>query len=366
MELDQATQDILDDVKQSVTAIRSGSERRDRDVADLKSRVDAMAFTGGGFSGGAHGEHRAFTFPSMREYRDLETRAQRTGSDPAGGYLVQEEVGAFHDRMRASNVILAAGPRIVDMTSDAMVLPGLSGSTTVYTPGEAGSITESDATFQQVRLTARKYIARTVASSEWLSDANPAAREIIADDHARQLANRLDLDMLEGNATMILGLRRKAGVTATELGAGNGLAPTLDDLGAALYRLEADNADMTRVAIFMHPRTWQTFAKLKDLQNRYLIQPDPTSEARRSLFGRPVFVSSQIAITETVGSSSDCSYIIAADMSRVVVGRRLDLTVLYDPFSKSSTDQVVIQSTVRYDMNVLHTGACEVITGVRP
>jgi HK97 family phage major capsid protein len=363
--VDIELKEAIDELGANYRTAVNATNTHKKQIDELRSRVDALAFTGGGLSGGAAGEHRAFSFPSMREYRDLETRAQRTGSDPAGGYLVQEEVGAFHDRMRANNVILAAGPKIADMGSDALVLPGLSASTTVQTPGEGGSITESDATFQQVRLTAKKYIVRTVASSEWLSDSNPAAREIIADDHARQLASRLDLDMLEGNGTMIIGLRRKAGITSTSLGA-NGATPTLDNLQDALYRLEAANADMTRVAWFMSPRTWQTFGKLKDSQNRYQLQPDPTTEARRSLFGRPVFVSSQIAITETVGSSSDCSYIIAADMSRVVVGRRLDLTVLYDPFSKSSTDQVVIQSTVRYDMNVLHTGACEVITGVRP
>jgi HK97 family phage major capsid protein len=364
MEFDQATQDILDDVRESVNLIRSGSEKRDRDVAELKSRVDAMAFTGP--ATGTRSTGGTFSFPSMKEYSSFGTKAQRIGSDPGGGYVVHEESGPFHDRMRASNVILAAGPLVVDMASDSMVLPGLTASTTVTTPGEAGAVNESDATFQQVRLSARKYIVRTVASSEWLADANPSARQILADDHARQIAARLDLDMLQGNGVQIIGLRRKAGVTVTELGAGNGLAPTLDNLQDAVSRLEANNADMSRVAIFMAPRTWQSFSKLKDGQQRYQLQPDPTTEARRSLFGRPVFVSSQIAITETVGGSTDCSYIIAADMSRVVVGRRLEVAVLYDVYSKSATDQVVLQSQVRYDMALLHAAACEVITGVRP
>lgn len=362
LELDPETKALHEEVRQDALAIRVGTEKHDRAIADLKSRVEALAFTGP--ATGTRSTGGTFTFPSMREYRDFDTKAQRIGSDPGGGYVVHEESGPFHDRMRASNVILAAGPLVVDMTSDAMVLPGLTASTTVTTPGEAGTVTESDATFQQVRLSARKYIVRTVASSEWLADANPSARQILADDHARQIAARLDLDMLEGNGVQIIGLRRKSGVTATSLGV-NGATPTLDNLQDALYRLEANNADMARVALFMHPRTWQTFAKAKDSQSRYQLQPDPTTEARRSLFGRPVFVSSQMSITETTGSNSDCSYIIAADMSRVVVGRRLEITVLYDPYSKSSTDQVVIQSQVRYDMGLLHAAACEVITGVR-
>jgi HK97 family phage major capsid protein len=359
-ELKEVIEELGGNYRTAVTA----TSKHQKQIEELRSRVDALAFTGP--ATGTRSTGGTFTFPSMREYTNFGTKAQRIGSDPGGGYVVHEESGPFHDRMRASNVILAAGPLVVDMTSDAMVLPGLSASTTVQTPGEGGSITESDATFQQVRLTARKYIVRTVASSEWLADANPSARQILADDHARQIAARLDLDMLQGNGVQIIGLRRKAGVTVTELGAGNGLAPTLDNLQDAVSRLEANNADMSRVAIFMAPRTWQTFAKLKDLQQRYLIQPDPTSEARRSLFGRPVFVSSQISIAETVGGSTDCSYIIAADMSRVVVGRRLEISVLYDVYSKSATDQVVLQSQVRYDMALLNAAACEVITGVRP
>lgn len=309
---------------------------------------------------------QAFALPSLREYRSIETRAQSIGNDGAGGFLVVPEAGPYFDRLRPATVVLAAGPQLVDMVTDSIELPGLSSSTTVYRVGEAATLTESDATFKRVKLTARKYAVRTIASSEMLADSNPSARQIIAQDHQQQLAAKLDADMLEGNSgTGITGFRRISGVTATSLGA-NGASPTLANLADALYRLESANADMTRVAIFMAPRTWNSLAKLVDGQSRFQLQPDPTTEARRSLFGRPVYVSPQIGITETVGSSSDCSYIVLADMSKVVVGRRLTLGVLFDPFSKSSTDQVVIQTLTRWDMNILHTEAVEVLTGVRP
>ena len=346
----------------AVAAAEASYERRH---GDLKTVVDRLATASGGHGDALQRRDVAFTLPSLREYRTLETRAQSIGSDPSGGYLVVPESGPFFDRMRPATIVMGADPIVLDMQSDAIELPSLSGSTTVYRVGEAASLTDSDVALAKLRLTARKYAVRTIASSEWLQDANPSARLILAQDHERQLAARLDFDMLEGNGTGIIGLRRIAGVTATSLGA-NGATPTLDHLADALYRLEANNASKERVVLFMHPRSWQTLAKVKDSQSRYQLQPDPTTEARRSLFGRPVYTSSQITITETVGSSTDCSYIVAADMSRVVVGRRLELGVLYDPFSKSSTDQVVVQSITRWDMNILQTTAVEVLTGVRP
>jgi HK97 family phage major capsid protein len=118
--------------------------------------------------------------------------------------------------------------------------------------------------------------------------------------------------------------------------------------------------------MFMHPRTWNTLRKLQDGQQRYQLQPDPTAEARRSLFGVPVFLSSQISITETVGGSSDCSYIIVADMSRVVVVERSSIVVLYDPYSLSATDQVAVNTISRWGFGVLDDEAVEIIAGVRP
>jgi HK97 family phage major capsid protein len=80
----------------------------------------------------------------------------------------------------------------------------------------------------------------------------------------------------------------------------------------------------------------------------------------------PVFLSSQISIAQTEGTSTDCSYILVADMTRVVVVRRNQVIVLYDPFTRSANDQVAILSTTRWGFGVIDETAVEVIRGVRP
>lgn len=304
-------------------------------------------------------------FPSMREYN--EARAQTVGSDPGGGYLVPTEMGTqFYDRLRPSNVVLQAKPRVVSFDADSIKLPKLGSSVTVVNAGEGGTIADSDAAFEQLQLTARKYAARTIGTNEWFADsaAGLNARGILEQDHRSQLAAALDRDFLQGNGiNKILGMRNWPAITNTVLGAGNGLAPTLDNVADAIDRLE--RADAKATAIFMHPRTWATLRKLKDLQDRYQLQPDPTADSRRQLFGVPVFVTSQISITETVGASNDCSYILVADMSRVVIGRRQDINVLYDPYTLSSTGKVVINTWTRWALGVLDDEAIELISGVR-
>jgi HK97 family phage major capsid protein len=307
------------------------------------------------------GAPRVARMPSLHEWKSA-----RISSDPDGGYLVSPTMGPFHDALRPALVFGQMNPRVVDMPGLEVLLPGMSAGTTAYALGEEGSITADQPSFQQVRLSAKKYACRTIVSAELLADSNPSAREILAADHARQLAQRLDLDMLQGTgSTQILGLRQQPAVTKTALGSGNGAAPTLDDVADLLYRLERDNANRARTFLLMHPRTWNVLGKLQDQQDRYQLSPDPTAAAVRSLFGVPVLTSSQISITETTGSSTDCSYIVAVDADQLIIGRRQDVGVLYDPYSYGSTDQVQIITRVRYDFALLQSKACQVLTGVR-
>ena len=79
-----------------------------------------------------------------------------------------------------------------------------------------------------------------------------------------------------------------------------------------------------------------------------------------------VITSSQISDTETAGSSGAvCSYILLVDMSRVVVGQRDLVSALYDPYSLSASDQVVIGSTTRWGIALLDEQAVQIVAGVK-
>ncbi len=302
--------------------------------------------------------------PSHREYK-----ANAISSEPGGGYLVVEgNANRFFDRLRPASVVLQAGPVEMAMDQGDVLLPKLKTSVSVSTVAEAGTIASSDLVFESVRLSARKFAVRSVASSEWLDDSQPAARAIVEQDHAMSLAAEIDRQMLEGDGTSsgILGLRNIAGVNITTLGSGSGATPDLDDVSDAIGRMRANNARPT--AIFCHPRTWTSLSQLRATSSdgRYLIQPDPTTEARLSLFGVPVFLSSQLSITQSVTGHTDASSVYVVDMSRVVIGRRSTLSVLFDPFTYANTDQVQIRTLSRWGLALLDEEAVEVVAGCRP
>jgi HK97 family phage major capsid protein len=240
------------------------------------------------------------------------------------------------------------GPVVADEVSEA---PGIGDCSDVTKPGAHQSSHQTRG-------------ASTYASNEALDDSQPGLRQVLAADHERSMGLTLDLQFLQGSGTTpnLRGIRNFSGVTATPL-ATNGATPTLDDIADAIERLETDNA--AAAAIFMHPRTWATYRTLVDSQLRYQLQPDPTGESRRQLFGVPVYVSSQISTTETVGTSEDCSWVGVVDMSQIVVARRNEITIEYSRDFRFDFDQTAIRTVSRWDIAPVNEEGIEIITGVR-
>jgi HK97 family phage major capsid protein len=106
--------------------------------------------------------------------------------------------------------------------------------------------------------------------------------------------------------------------------------------------------------------------KLQDTTDRPIVAIDPTVGVRPSIFGRPVFISNSLSITETVGTSTDCSVILLCDTSQVVVAVARDLEVLISEHYAFNSDQVAVKATCRYDIGVPQPTAVTLTTGVRP
>ena len=264
-------------------------------------------------------------------------------------------------------MFLSAGPRVIKVPTESVLLPKINTGSTTTNVAEAATIAASDIALETVALVMTKFATRTVASSEVLADANPSLRQIVQTDHEFNTAATIDKQLIEGTGTagQILGLRNQSGITTTTLGGGNGAAVTLVNIADALYRLEA--ADAKGTALFMHPRTYNSIRQIVDGQSRFQLQPDPRSAAPKELFGVRIFTSSQLSASrkrlEVRARSAATSW--RWTCRRIVVGQRDSVQVLIDPFSLSSTDQVVIRSTTRWGLAVLDPEAIQVIAGVK-
>jgi HK97 family phage major capsid protein len=100
----------------------------------------------------------------------------------------------------------------------------------------------------------------------------------------------------------------------------------------------------------MHPRTWQALMKVKETStaNKALLEAEQSgapNAPRFSLYGLPVYLSSQLSITETQGSSgavASSAYVV--DTNQVVVVMREDVRVERDSSRLFNSDQSEIRA----------------------
>ena len=299
-------------------------------------------------------------------------KALSEASGSTGGYLVpvQQDQNRFIELLRAKTAVRAAGATIWPMSSSSAEAPSQTGGATAYWPGENAALTASDQAFGQVPLTAKKLTALTKISAEEFEDSDPAIERIVVADLTRVLALAEDLKYLRGDGTgnTPTGLRNISGMTVTQLGAGNGATPTLDNLTDAIYRLDAANAPMEGRAFIVHPRTVNTMRKVKDSQNRYLWSDPAAPGDPPTFWGVPVFMTTQIPINLTVGGSTDCSEIYLGSWPEALIGQRkaIEIRTSDEAGNAFEYDQVFVRAIMRVDFNVRHVESFQIITGVRP
>ncbi len=222
----------------------------------------------------------------------------------------------------------------------------------------------SDLTLAQLTLTAKKLGALVQASNEVMADASGNLRQFVEMDLLKTMSAKLDYELLEGTGAgaELTGLRRLTGPTVTTLGSGSGAVVTPDNVLDAITRCKTNNADPK--VIVCHPRTAGQLIKAKGGDANYYLVPNLANSPAPSLFGLPIVTSSQISITEDVGGATK-SWLAVVDPAQLVVGRRLEINLFLDPYSKSDYDSVLVRATARFaGLGILNAGAVEIIAGL--
>jgi len=300
--------------------------------------------------------------PTLKEYR----AALAEGSGATGGVVIaDQQAGTFFDMLRAKSVVLAAGPRIVTMTSDVCHVPKILSTTSTAFYNEGATLSSTEMTFEAVTLTCRKIAAFCLASNESLADGNPQLLAMVGQDFTTAMALGLDNAFLDGDgsAPTPRGIRNFTSVTETPA-ATNGSQPTVNMLLAQIGRLEAKNANIERCAWFCHPRDWKTIKAFVDDNGDYYFNQNPSDSFARRIFGIPVYLSTQLSITESEGGSGAvCSSLILADMDQIVVGMRQEVDLQYSSDFAFNLDSVAIRATARMDIQPINVAGVDILTG---
>lgn len=349
------TADELRDYTAKTTEVRDLDDRVEQILADQVAELRAAPTRTA-----APTEHRGGRLLAD-ELRAL------TGSSPAS-FTPGEYAGYFIDKLAAQSVALKSGIRVIRTGRDSLVIPTWTSDTTAAWTPEAGTISSTDAAADSITATMRKLAALQAVSNEALTDSNPSLLDAVSAGLVRSVGLAFDLGVFEGSGTApaIRGLKNVSGITLDSTLGTNGAVPTsLDTIATAIGTLLTANAGDP--AIVMHPRTWGTLLKLKELStgsNKPLLS-DATASAPRQIYGRPVYLSAQLSITETKGTSTDCSSIYVFDPDQVVAVIREDVRVEVDRSRLFNSDQSEIRAIMRADLVVTHPAGVVRIEGVR-
>lgn len=290
----------------------------------------------------------------------LVTNAMSEGDDLKGGNLVIPEFeNAIIKRMENYGVF----PRYVrqtTMVSETKTIPRRLSGLTVYFPGEAGTITDSDMTQNQVNLTAKKAATLTKISNELSDDAVVAIANEVADEIAYAHAVKIDQIGFLGDATTTY-----AGITGLDnaLAAGSIATATSTTIGAlTLTEAEACVAKLLQVpgirpVWFVHSAIfWNGLARLQVAAGGNAVM-DVGGGPQLQFLGFPVVFTQALSSAGTTGTT----WGFIGDLSlAATMGMRRGISIAADSSVYFASDQIAIRSTYRYDINVHEVGTASV------
>jgi HK97 family phage major capsid protein len=287
---------------------------------------------------------------------DLLLRAIDESGGAGAAATPPEFAGSFWDALMPQSVGLASGFTVVTTTRDSLVLPVWLADTSANWTAEGDTISSTDANADTATATPFKCAGLQQISNEALADSSPSLGAQIAAGLVRSVSLKLDYGFFHGSGTPPEpeGLANVDGIQFVPVGG----APEFDDIATAIELLESENA--TPGAIVMEPRAWGDFIRIKELttgSNKPALMDSAGSVSQgvqRSIYGVPVFVSSQL----------DPNEIFVYDPAQVVVVRREDVRVETDSSRLFNSDESEIRAITRVDIVVPNPKSVVLLTGV--
>jgi len=258
--------------------------------------------------------------------------------------------------LEQASLFLASGPRIFDTPGRQVRVPKQAAPTSPAWLGEGETISEVDPEFGEVIL---------------LPDSMKSVKVLVkfSNELARQSVVSLDAALRSRLVTDVAATLDAAfyGSTVTDGTEPLGLVNYADRQSVtavgditvdALHDAEglALGAHVNPAALrwTMAPALFVAIRKLKDAQDRYLVQPDVTAANGYTLLGHPV------DLTSYVGAGT----IALHDPSQIAVARDMAPTVKVLDQTFGDSDQMALRVVARYDAKPLNGEAVVTLEGV--
>lgn len=293
----------------------------------------------------------------------VEWRALSTGSNAAGGALVPEEFAQTIIDLREEYGVFRQNVRIQPMGSDVMTIPRVTGQLAATFTAENGALTESEPTFNNVTLTAKKTGVLTRMSTEIAEDSVINMADYLAKDFAWAFAFQEDTIGFIGDGTAahgsIQGIARKIEAETTFVSYVLATAATdthaeiilteLIDVMSAIPAFARTNAKWY-CSLFAWDVGIQRLAAAAGGNTIQTLQGD----LQRSFLGHPVVISQVLAGS---GTQNLTHLLLFGDLSQAAtLGDRRGFTVATSGERYFEQDQVALKATARFDIAVHDIG----------
>lgn len=287
--------------------------------------------------------------------------------DVSGAHVfVPEEFGMDLVRLREMYGVARQLLRVIPMTSDTRTDPRRNGGLTAYFVGENSVGTESDASYDNIRLTAKKLMIITRMSNELGEDAVINFADELVGEISYAFANKEDECAFNGDGTStyggILGVRPALDTLTAGtapgliLGAGNAYSElTLANFESVVGALPV-YADTPNTVWVCHKKFYHTV-----MMSLALAAGGTTAMEIRDGVRRPIFLGYPVVFSQVFPSTSSNSQIpvIFGDLSLAARfgDRRMETIAFSDSVTVGGQsvwerDQMAVKGSERFDINV--------------
>ena len=286
--------------------------------------------------------------------------ANLEGNNLAGGFLVPEEFENAIITLREQFGVIRNHARVVPMSSDIKRMPRRSTNLSASFVGEASTASQSNETFDQINLVAKKSMVLTKFSSELSEDAVINFADDLAGEMAYAQAKLEDQCAFIGDSTStyggITGLANAVGSAGVSTATSNAFtAITMNQIQAA-FALLPQYADNANAKIFCHKAVWNSvFLRLAYLSGGNNATDLLTGSGQLSFAGYPVVLCQ--AMNSTTGNGAVAFHF--GDMSQAVYfGDRRQTAVDFSNSALTSfeTDMLCYRATTRWDLVCANVG----------
>lgn len=286
--------------------------------------------------------------------RDMSIKDLAEGAGNTGGYLVPDEFKTEILRVNLENsVVRNNGARIIQMNAPQVSFPALDmssnangsiyGGATAYWGNENGSITESQPSFDNVKLEVAKLTAYVEDPNELEQDAITNMGSLLTQMYGEVLAFEEDYAFINGDGVnKPLGILTAPCLVSVSRATASQIHPS--DIVNMIARFRGS---LDKAVFVVNQSALPQIYQLSDPNGNYVWHPGMSgsisSKAMGTLYGIPMVVSEKAPALGTKGD------LILADWSHYLIGDRGGLRTDYSQHFKFQNDQMAYRCIKRVD-----------------